>query len=187
MSWQVLVTVFTFGGIGAVVRAIVIMILQSSAKIFPLSILLVNILAAFLGGFIISMSLPEQFTAILLVGLVGGIGTLSSINANILDFFFDRAWRRLSLYLGLTVILGIFAAFAGQSFGNMFHDMVVQKSQYQLKALESMTQGLHDEAGHNLQLQLPEDPKALEQALRAELEQQTKASSDQSKTETSEK
>lgn len=148
MTWQVLITVFTFGGVGAVVRAMIIMILEQSAKIFPLSILMVNIMASFLGSFIISMAIPENFATVLMVGLIGGMGTLASINSNILDFFFDRAWRRMGLYILLTTVLGMLAALGGQAFGNMFHDAIVEKSQYQMQALEAMTQELQVENLH---------------------------------------
>ena len=60
-SWQVIVTVFTLGGIGAVVRALVLNILGIvSLFYFPLGVLFINMLACFLGGFIIAMLLPEK-------------------------------------------------------------------------------------------------------------------------------
>lgn len=117
MTWQVLITVFTLGGIGAMVRGTIIMILANSARIFPMSILLVNMLAAFLGGFLLSLQLPEGIGAALSVGLVGGIGTLSSIHGNLMDLFFDKAYRRLALYLGITIFGGVLIAQAGMSTG----------------------------------------------------------------------
>lgn len=118
MTWQVLITVFTLGGIGAMVRGGIILILASSSHFFPLAILIVNMLAAFLGGFILSLNLPADLLAALSIGLVGGIGTLSSIPSNIMDLVFDRGFRRLAIYLAITIFGGVLVAQAGISTGN---------------------------------------------------------------------
>lgn len=150
MTWQVLVTVFTLGGLGAMVRGGIIMILASSAKIFPMSILLVNMLAAFLGGFILSLQLPADLGAALSIGLVGGIGTLSSIHGNLLDLFFDKAYRRLALYLGITIFGGVLIAQAGLSTGKFLIDMTRGPQDLQT---EMLLNSLHQQEANLEQLQ----------------------------------
>ena len=128
MSWEVLVTVFTFGGIGAVVRGAVIFILAlPSVFFFPFAVLLVNIIAAFLGGFIISITLPTDINSALSIGMVGGLGTLAAFTGDIINHFFDRRHRNKSIILAVvyfvaTSISGVLSAQGGMSVGQMVMD-----------------------------------------------------------------
>lgn len=128
MSWEVLVTVFTFGGIGAVVRGAVIFILAlPSVFFFPFAVLLVNILAAFLGGFIIAITLPSDINSALSIGMVGGLGTLAAFTGDIINHFFDRRHRNKSIALAIiyfvaTSISGVLSAQGGMSIGQMVLD-----------------------------------------------------------------
>lgn len=149
MSWQVLITVFTLGGIGAMVRGGIIMILATSARIFPMAILLVNILAAYLGGFILSLHLPSDLNAALSIGLVGGIGTLSAIPGNMMDLFFDKGWRRLVIYFAITVFGGVLVAQAGISTGKFIQNLV---NGNQAMQTEMLMQSLQQTEGHIDQL-----------------------------------
>lgn len=128
MSWEVLVTVFTFGGIGAVVRGAVIFILAlPSVFFFPFAVLLVNILAAFLGGFIIAITLPTDINSALSIGMVGGLGTLAAFTGDIINHFFDRRHRNKSIALAVvyfvaTSISGVLSAQGGMSVGQIVMD-----------------------------------------------------------------
>lgn len=157
MTWQVLITVFTLGGIGSVIRGTVIIILAGSAGIFPAGTVIVNVLAAFLGGFISVLTLPEGIDAALAVGLVGGIGTLSAIPGNILDLIFDRGFRRLALYAALTVFLGVGSAAGGIAAGKMIVNMQeTERMQTQL-LIDALSAGADREHSE-------ENIKALQQA-----------------------
>lgn len=130
-SWQVLVTVFTFGGIGAVVRAAILQILTyPSAFLIPLGVLFVNILAALTGGFIIAMTLPQDIHLALVMGLVGGLGTLSAFTTDLIALYEDRSYHKrlmmLLIYIGVTTLFGIFCAQGGMSIGHMIHGNVSQ-------------------------------------------------------------
>ena len=130
-SWQVLVTVFTFGGVGAVVRAAILQILMyPSAFLVPLGVLFVNILAALTGGFIIAMALPQDIHLALLIGLVGGLGTLSAFTTDLIALYEDRSYHKrlmmLLIYIGVTTLFGIFCAQGGMSIGHMIHGNVSQ-------------------------------------------------------------
>lgn len=130
-SWQVLVTVFTFGGVGAVVRAAILQILMyPSAFLVPLGVLFVNILAALTGGFIIAMALPQDIHLALLIGLVGGLGTLSAFTTDLIALYEDRSYHKrlmmLLIYIGVTTLFGIFCARGGMSIGHMIHGNVTE-------------------------------------------------------------
>ena len=134
MTWQVLVTVFTFGGIGAVVRGAVLFILaMPSVFFFPLSTLLINLIAALLGGFILSMTLPPDISTTLSVGLVGGMGTLSAFTGDVLNHWFDNRHRKkviliTAAYIMLTTITGILGAGIGSKLGEAVQKSHVQSS-----------------------------------------------------------
>lgn len=119
LSWQVVITVFTLGGIGAVIRALVLMILGvSSLFYFPIGVLIINLLAAFLGGFIISLMMPEVLHSIFVIGLLGGLGTLSAICSDVIDLYYDRIHRKIAIVLGiaylvLSTVLGMLCAQGG--------------------------------------------------------------------------
>ena len=152
-SWQVIVTVFTLGGIGAVVRALVLNILGIvSLFYFPLGVLFINMLACFLGGFIIAMLLPEALNIAFVIGLVGGMGTLSSISSDVLDLYFDKVHRKVALllgviYLALTAALGMGCAQGGLSLGEFIRGDVFSDDpleQARQMELQRMMQSLEE-------------------------------------------
>ena len=134
MSWQLLVTVFTFGGLGAIVRASVIFILAMPAVfVFPLPTLIINMLAALLGGFILSITLPEQISIALSVGLMGGMGTLSAFAGDVLNHYFDKRHRKkmflvIASYVMLTTITGVLFAALGSTLGNFVKESYTENS-----------------------------------------------------------
>lgn len=173
-SWQVIVTVFTLGGIGAVVRALVLNILGIvSLFYFPLGVLFINMLACFLGGFIISMLLPEALNIAFVIGLVGGMGTLSSVSSDVLDLYFDKVHRKVALllgvlYLALTAALSMACAQGGLSLGEFIRGDVVsddpleQARQMELQRLmqsleEAQELGIGEEELHLHEHNLPTD------------------------------
>lgn len=176
-SWQVIVTVFTLGGIGAVVRALVLNILGIvSLFYFPLGVLFINMLACFLGGFIISMLLPEALNIAFVIGLVGGMGTLSSVSSDVLDLYFDKVHRKVALllgvlYLALTAALSMACAQGGLSLGEFIRGDVVsddpleQARQMELQRLmqsleEAQDLGIGEEELHLHEHSLPTENTA---------------------------
>lgn len=151
-SWQVLITVFTLGGIGACVRGLIIGILAiPNVFVFPLGVLFINIIAGFLGGFITAMVLPTELHIALVIGFVGGMGTLSAITSDVIDLYYDRVHRRRAIlyavaYLLITSILGTFSAYGGVSLGQMLSEPLNKEVEDQAqrraeleKMLQSMT------------------------------------------------
>lgn len=154
MSWQIIVTVFTFGGIGAIVRGAVIFILAMPAVfVFPLPTLLINILAALLGGFILSMTLPDQISIALSVGLIGGMGTLSAFTGDVINHYFDKNHRKKMLllmasYIMLTTICGVLFAALGSSLGSYISQYYAQEHQEAtmfLEQVKSLQESFHHE------------------------------------------
>lgn len=173
-SWQVIVTVFTLGGIGAVVRALVLNILGIvSLFYFPLGVLFINMLACFLGGFIISMLLPEALNIAFVIGLVGGMGTLSSVSSDVLDLYFDKVHRKVALllgvlYLAVTAALSMGCAQGGLSLGEFIrgdvfsNDPLEQARQMELQRMmqsleEAQELGIGEEELHLHEHNLPTD------------------------------
>lgn len=162
-SWQVLVTVFTFGGVGAVVRAAILQILMyPSAFLVPLGVLFVNILAALTGGLIVAMALPQDIHLALMIGLIGGLGTLSAFTTDIIALWQDRSYHKrlmlLIVYVGITTLFGIFCAQGGMSIGHLLHGNVTQSvSAAERQELEQYLKDFnlnldgtpHDESQHN--------------------------------------
>lgn len=150
MSWQILVTVFTLGGIGAVVRGAIIFILAlPSVFFFPFAVLLVNILAAFLGGFIMAMALPSELNAALVIGMIGGLGTLSAFAGDLLNHFFDRKHRRRILvtaiiYCVITATTGVLCAKAGLSLGEYIKATTIDKQKEENEAFSEVARQLQE-------------------------------------------
>lgn len=87
---------------------------------FPVGTFVVNILGCLLIGFLFGLSergqlLSAEWRMFLTVGFCGGFTTFSTFaNENIL-LLRDEAFFYFSLYVGLSVVLGLFAVY----FGNM--------------------------------------------------------------------
>lgn len=163
MSWQLIVTVFTFGGIGAVVRGAVIFILSMPAVfLFPLPTLLINIVAALLGGFILSMTMPDQISAALSVGLVGGMGTLSAFTGDVINHYFDKRHRGkmmllIASYIMLTTICGVLFAALGSKAGSLIYDSYINdksESALFLEQAKALQESFYDHS-HDLNMSTP--------------------------------
>ena len=165
------------GGACAVVRALVLNILGIvSLFYFPLGVLFINMLACFLGGFIISMLLPEALNIAFVIGLVGGMGTLSSVSSDVLDLYFDKVHRKVALllgvlYLALTAALSMACAQGGLSLGEFIRGDVVsddpleQARQMELQRLmqsleEAQDLGIGEEELHLHEHSLPTENTA---------------------------
>lgn len=163
LSWQVVITVFTLGGIGAVIRALVLMILGvSSLFYFPIGVLLINLLAAFLGGFVVSLALPEALHSVFVIGLLGGIGTLSAICSDVIDLYYDRIHRKVAIVLGiaylvLSTVLGMLCAQGGIALSTLVLDeqprMSAQEREQRIDDMIKQLEVKHDlnhVSGHQL-------------------------------------
>lgn len=143
-SWQVLVTVFTLGGVGAVIRGAILGLMKLPALFwFPIGVLFVNVLASFLGAFISSMMLPEGLSIALVVGLVGGIGTLSAFCTDIFELWNMPVGRmkKIFFYVIFSTLLGLLSAQLGLSLGQYIHQQRLQE-QEQMRQMLNISSGL---------------------------------------------
>ena len=83
----------------------------------PLGTLLVNVLGSFLLGWIVGAGLDERWVLLLGAGFMGAFTTFSTLNVEMVNLFRSGAWRTALLYAGLTLVLGIGAAWCGFGMG----------------------------------------------------------------------
>ncbi|MFT3679292.1 MAG: fluoride efflux transporter CrcB [Ferruginibacter sp.] len=90
-------------------------------KDFPYATLLINITGSFIIGFVIGLSLKNESFAsnwklFLATGICGGFTTFSAFSFENLQLFQQGKYLLLALYILLSVVLGLVAAFSGYKF-----------------------------------------------------------------------
>ena len=114
-----LLAVFFGGGIGSVLRYSVQIVLHERIHpyLFPWSTFAVNIIGSFLIGLFYAISarfqLSDDIRLFLTAGLCGGFTTFSTFSNDSLALLRQGETSLFLLYVILSVILGILAAFAG--------------------------------------------------------------------------
>ena len=83
------------GGLGALVRVLILQSCARVSKYFPVDTLVVNICACLGAGVVVGLQLPHTATYMLMGGLIGGMGTLSAICADSINLIRKRAFLRL--------------------------------------------------------------------------------------------
>lgn len=107
------------GGIGCVARyAMTTLIEQAAGKTFPAATLAINILGSFLMGFLFivmleRLTVPPALRAALLTGVLGGFTTFSTFSMEVLLLAEQGQVGKAILYITLSVLLGLLAAYAG--------------------------------------------------------------------------
>jgi CrcB protein len=84
---------------------------------FPLGTLLVNVLGSFLLGWIVGAGVDERWVLLLGTGFMGAFTTFSTLNVEMVNLFRNGAWKIGLQYAGLTLVLGIGAAWCGLALG----------------------------------------------------------------------
>lgn len=92
-------------------------------KNFPYGTLFVNITGSLIIGFL-SVIIMERFSnnapqlrALLMIGLLGGYTTFSSFSIEAITFFEQGEILKALLYIGLSIVLCLVAAFLGVKLG----------------------------------------------------------------------
>lgn len=116
---------FVGGGIGSALRywlsGIIPRWLGSG---FPYGILIVNIIGCFFIGFLMSL-LEDRFIVdpalriFLTIGILGGFTTFSTFSYETFVMLRDSEILKASLYVGLTLILGLGATYGGSIIGKL--------------------------------------------------------------------
>lgn len=108
------------GSCGSVLRALIGFLMKS---FLPWPTLVVNLLGAFLIGFLVRLSEnqtnTESFRAFWIIGLCGGFTTFSTFGLDVMNFIKTGEWTHGFIYLSLNLfgtLLAIFLGFRVYSF-----------------------------------------------------------------------
>lgn len=123
MWWQSLLLAMAGGALGSGLRfAIGASLLRRFGVGFPWGTLTVNLLGSFMAGFMLvwldargPSSWPLR--ALLIVGLMGGLTTFSSLMMECLVFARTDRSPMIAIYLGVTLLAGLLLVLAGARLG----------------------------------------------------------------------
>ena len=107
------------GFIGAICRYLIGMIPLKEGCEFPIKTLMINIAGSFLIGIVVALamktdSVDSRTVLFLKVGICGGFTTFSSFALETADLMKDGKMHLAVIYIVLSVMLGVLAAFTGQ-------------------------------------------------------------------------
>jgi len=104
--------------IGGVSRYLLSLAIQSrSLSAFPFGTMAVNLLGCLLIGFVFGISekghLNQEWRLFLATGILGGFTTFSAFSNETVSLLRDGQLLDASIYISLSVLLGVLATFAG--------------------------------------------------------------------------
>lgn len=123
MFWSSLLLAMAGGALGSGLRfAIGAQMLQRFGAGFPWGTLTVNLLGSFVAGFLLvwlDSRGPSSWAlrALLIVGVMGGLTTFSSLMMECLVFARTDRSAMIALYLGITLVAGLLLVFLGARLG----------------------------------------------------------------------
>ena len=109
------------GAAGAIARYLLGGIVQErSGSLFPWGTLAVNVLGCLVMGLLAGLADARGFMtpgtrALLVVGVLGGFTTFSAFGNETMNLLLDRDLTRAALNVGLNVVLGVAAVWAGRA------------------------------------------------------------------------
>ena len=106
-------------GLGASVRYLMTQVLKSRARVFPWATFIINITGALLLGFLHSKITSSHILLLLGTGFLGGYTTFSTFQVELVTLVNNRKQKMMPIYLSLTVICGILAAYCGSWLGKL--------------------------------------------------------------------
>lgn len=106
------------GGAGAVLRYAVQGFVQPKGSVFPMGTLIVNISGCLVIGFLMALFtgpylIREEYRLGIITGVLGGYTTFSSFGWETMQLLEQRQWGMALLYVGVSVMVGLLATFAG--------------------------------------------------------------------------
>ncbi|MBA2875574.1 fluoride efflux transporter CrcB [Thermaerobacillus caldiproteolyticus] len=87
---------------------------------FPIGTFVINLIGAFLLGYIIGEGLDKSWQLLLGTGFMGAFTTFSTFKLESIQLHADKKWKILAVYLGTSYTLGILLAFLGMKLGSTF-------------------------------------------------------------------
>lgn len=109
------------GFIGTITRYLLTLYIHKATDtIFPLGTLIVNLIGCFVIGFVIGLFekgslVSPELRLFLTVGFCGGLTTFSTFSSDIVNLLTDLEIFYFTIYLALSIILGILLSFAGKN------------------------------------------------------------------------
>lgn len=117
--WRTVVLIGFGGAIGSVLRYLTaVMVNKYYASAFPLATFITNVLGCFLIGLIVGLLEKTQMTNsdlkwFLITGFCGGYTTFSAFGYENIGLFQNNNSGIAFIYMGLSVIFGLFAVWLG--------------------------------------------------------------------------
>jgi len=90
---------------------------KSYPSSFPIATLLINLIGAFLLGYIVG--LDKTWQLLLGTGFMGAFTTFSTFKLETIQLYADKKWKILTIYLGISYTFGILLAFLGMKLGDI--------------------------------------------------------------------
>lgn len=109
----------TGGFLGAIARFFLSSRLNQQLSGFPYGTFLVNILGAFLLGWIMGSPLSDLWVLLIGTGFMGAFTTFSTLKWESIQLKQKEEWMKLFIYLGGSYTAGILFAFVGYWIGKM--------------------------------------------------------------------
>jgi CrcB protein len=106
------------GGIGAVFRHLLFIVVQNSTKVdFPAGTLTVNLLGSFAIGLLWCLlegaKISPELRFFIFTGVLGGFTTFSTFARETMQLFKVGEWKTALVYAGASNIFGVLLVFAG--------------------------------------------------------------------------
>lgn len=106
-------------GLGASVRYLMTQVLKSRTRVFPWATFIINITGALLLGFLHNKSTSSHILLLLGTGFLGGYTTFSTFQVELVTLINNNKQKMMFIYLLLTVLCGILAAYCGSLLGKL--------------------------------------------------------------------
>ena len=117
MEFRAIIYIFLGGGLGSVLRFLVSNYTEKllNIKEFPFGTFTVNIIGCFIIGILSAyfLKVDNYLKFLLITGFCGGFTTFSTFSAENFSLWQNGSYFTLIIYILASVILGLFAVFAG--------------------------------------------------------------------------
>ncbi|MCD7036335.1 fluoride efflux transporter CrcB [Metabacillus sp. GX 13764] len=115
-----LVLVASGGFFGAIARFSMSNLIKKKYPMrFPIATLVINLLGAFLLGFLIGKGVHQSWQLLLGTGFMGAFTTFSTFKLENIQLHADKKWKILTAYLLISYTFGILLAFLGMKVGGI--------------------------------------------------------------------